>query len=163
MYKLTPTSAAGSYTCSQNNEQTFVLKQNRWTMSKAQITCATQDELTIKKKNALSSVHLILKNGFEIGKITFDWKMTATIHVYHPDTLFILRKKGVIKNYFELICTNPHMPVLAFKGRMHWRKLSYGYDVEILTSDEEWFDIEELIMFAVYAINRRTAVSGNGA
>ncbi|WP_299454435.1 hypothetical protein [uncultured Microscilla sp.] len=162
MYKLTPISATGSYVCTQSGEQTFVLKQNRWTMGKAQITCATQDELVIKKKSALSSVHLILKNGFEIGKITFDWKMTATIRVYHPNTLFILRKKGIIKPYFELICTNPKMSVLAFKGCMHWRKLSYGYNVELLTSDDDWFDMQELVMFAVYAINRRTAMSGNG-
>lgn len=164
MYQLKRTSFYGNYTLLRNGEEIFAFKHNKWRKKEARASYQGQ-QFSIKKPHVLASLHTLSKNGFEIGKMSFDWKMKASFQLYDPhvpDRMFSLKRTGALYSRFELVCTNPAISVLAFKPKMNWGKFAFNYQVEELTTEETWFDVHELMIFSIYAINRYSATMGSG-
>ena len=160
MYEIKRTSIKGDYSLLENDEEIFVFKHNNWLTGVAD-AYYFDEHIQIKKKHALSSAHLILKDGVEVGKITFDWKMTATIQVFDvhgEQRLFLLRKKGNLKPRFELICRESHQHILTLRFNMNWRKFTYNYNLKVPATDSDVPDIPELIIYSMYASKRYRAM-----
>lgn len=161
MYEIKRTSIKGDYSLIADDQEIFVFKHGSWLKGVADVYYH-DEHIQVRKKHALSGSHVITRNGIEAGRITFDWKMAATIQLFDEqgaERIFTFKKKGTFKAEYKLVDAETKLHVLTLSFDMKWKKLNYEYDVKLINADEVGYDIPELLIYSMYALKRYQAMA----
>lgn len=151
--KIESSSSRGNFMVMNGQWKVLELKYPRWFSTKA-VTRYRGREIRIEPKGFWGSSFVILKNGREIGDITFNWKGQVNLRIEDTESIehrFMMKAKGTFKLRFELYDDTDHL-VLTMKSQYNWRKWSSNYDIE--TSELlESMELPELLLYCGYMAN----------
>lgn len=152
--KVKSTSGKGNFVIEKNDIEIVEVHYENWFSSVAKTTFEGQN-IEIRPKNIWFSKFDIYKNGQDIGDIIFNWKGDMVLRLLNDanqEENFLLNAKGFWNSYFELKDEEEKV-LYILRPSINWRKFSFDYDVENISTSLESKQTTEILIYSVFSAN----------
>ena len=118
--------------------------------------------IEVRQRNALSMKYDIIINGDIMGEILFKFSGKSTIKLFREYGDWSFKRKGLFNQRF-FITNFETGESFSLKPKINWRRLSYGYSIDMPLDMQDERDCLEMIFFAVFTANVYLRVMGSSA